>query len=158
MTQWACGCAKRRLRRSECWQRSGPEIPRRRRWRSRAAAILPRRQRSASTADHCGSRARGRSGTRMILRDGRAKMKHKLHRGDAEARSFRSSTKIHSAAVLMLLLLISVPCVSGEQPSTVEFSALVANPIQFHGKLIEVKGFLVQRFENSALYADRKWQ
>jgi len=85
-------------------------------------------------------------------------MKHKLHHGDAEARSFRSSTKIHSAAVLILFLLISVPCVSGEQPSTVEFAALVANPIQFNGKLIEVKGFLVQRFENSALYADRKWQ
>jgi hypothetical protein len=35
---------------------------------------------------------------------------------------------------------------------------ILKTPDQYHGKLIETRGFLLQQFENSALYTTDKWQ
>src|SRR5438270_12572994 len=85
MTQLAYGCAKRRSRRSACWLRLKLNIPRRKRWRLRAGRILWLRRRFASMAGHCGSKAKDRSGMRMIRREERLRPKHNIYHGATEA-------------------------------------------------------------------------
>lgn len=38
------------------------------------------------------------------------------------------------------------------------FEQLLRNPESYHGKLIEIRGFFVDEFENSAVYADKTWR
>src|SRR5438270_2158635 len=82
----AYGCAKRHSRRSACWLRSKQNIPRRKRWRLRGVMIRWLRLPFASTGDHYGSKAKDRSGMRMIHREGRLRPKHNIYHGGTETR------------------------------------------------------------------------
>jgi hypothetical protein len=63
------------------------------------------------------------------------------------------------ATIGMLILLTSSSfSVSRPEPTKAAFEDVLKNPGLYHGKLIETRGFLVQEYENSALYADEKWQ
>jgi len=46
----------------------------------------------------------------------------------------------------------------GQQAAAVQFADILSNPAQFHGKTIEVRGFLLQEYENSGLYAGENWR
>jgi hypothetical protein len=65
------------------------------------------------------------------------------------------------ARVGLLILLTSSSLsfsVTQQEATKVAFGDVLRNPSTYHGKLIETRGFLVQEYENSALYADEKWQ
>jgi hypothetical protein len=59
---------------------------------------------------------------------------------------------------MLILLTSSSFSVSQPEPIKVAFEDVLKNPGLYHGKLIETRGFLVQEYENSALYANEKWQ
>ena len=45
-----------------------------------------------------------------------------------------------------------------QQPSPLPVSQIIDKPSAYHGKQIMVRGFLLQEFENSALYSGQEWQ
>jgi hypothetical protein len=46
----------------------------------------------------------------------------------------------------------------GQQPVRVSLPQVLSNPRNYDGKLIEVHGFMLQEFENSALYSGKEWR
>jgi hypothetical protein len=68
-------------------------------------------------------------------------------------------TKRATIGLLILLGSFCLPfAVSLPEATKAAFDDVVKNPGLYHGKLIETRGFLVQEYENSALYANEKWQ
>jgi hypothetical protein len=65
-----------------------------------------------------------------------------------------------TAIGLLLLLVCSFSGLvfSQEEPVKVSLEDILGAPDKYNGKLIETRGFLLQEFENSALYANVKWQ
>jgi hypothetical protein len=60
---------------------------------------------------------------------------------------------------LMLYTALFVPFVSGQtQPTSVSFEQLAKSPESYHGKLVEVTGFFVDKYENSGLYPSKTWK
>jgi catechol 2,3-dioxygenase-like lactoylglutathione lyase family enzyme len=68
----------------------------------------------------------------------------------------RGGTK-RVASICVLLLVAALQSGAQQQAVQVLFPDLLANPRQFHDKTIEVRGFLLQEYENSALYSTDKW-
>ena len=62
-------------------------------------------------------------------------------------------------ATVILCMATFVWLASGQTPATsISFEQILKNPDSYHGKLIEVTGFLVDEFENSALYSNKSWR
>lgn len=60
--------------------------------------------------------------------------------------------------MLLLVCSFSGLVFSQEQPVKVSLEDILRIPDKYNGKLIETRGFLLQEFENHALYANVKWQ
>jgi hypothetical protein len=60
--------------------------------------------------------------------------------------------------MLLLVCSFSGLAFSQEQPVKVSLEDILRTPDKYNGKLIETRGFLLQEFENSSLYANAKWQ
>ncbi|HEY2392164.1 MAG TPA: hypothetical protein VGK22_13410 [Candidatus Angelobacter sp.] len=92
-------------------------------------------------------------------------MKINFHRGGAETRRKAKQPQICADerrsslfSLVVLCLFIIGTGLNAQQEKTIPLSDVLANPAQFHDKTIEVRGFLLQEFENSALYTTGKWQ
>jgi hypothetical protein len=60
--------------------------------------------------------------------------------------------------VLLILCLTIGHAAVQQNPTKVTMQDLLTRPADFEGKLIEVRGFLLQEFENSALYSSQAWR
>lgn len=63
--------------------------------------------------------------------------------------------RIANVAIVCLFILWSSPASAGE-PIDVSLIQLIANPAAYHGKLVTVRGFLHNKFEDSALYLSKE--
>jgi hypothetical protein len=66
----------------------------------------------------------------------------------------------HSLAAAFGLLLCAglLQAVGEQQDNKVSLQQVVDKPSEYHGKAIEIRGFLLREFENSALYASKEWR
>ncbi len=67
----------------------------------------------------------------------------------------RLVTGIAEVAIVYLCLFWSSPA-SAIEPIDVSLIQLIANPAVYHGKLVTVRGFLHNKFEDSALYLSKE--
>lgn len=62
------------------------------------------------------------------------------------------------AIVGLFLGALLLAAVNQQQSGILSVSQIVIRSSEYHGKQVEVRGFLLREFENSALYSSHEWQ